>query len=141
MESSSDLRAHIFTAWIRRNRIFEGKEVVDNSFCPLEIKYDDLIEGYADEVSLVSDVFDNLFGAPMKCISKQQAPQVSGGTYQINIYFQLLKAKLEIYYGRSVCRRTLNGHYRVSYGYIDKTRQPSIGSRLSGAICYLMENA
>ena len=86
MESSNDLRAHIFTARIRRNRIFEGKEVVDNSFCPLEIKYDDLIEGYADEVSLVSDVFDTLFGALMKCISKRQAPQVSGGTYQINIY-------------------------------------------------------
>ena len=107
----------------------------------MEIKYDDLIEGYADEVSLVSDVFDNLFGAPMKCISKQQAPQVSGGTYQINIYFQLLEAKLEIYYGRSVYRRTFSGHYKVSYGYIDKTRQPSIGSRLTGAIRYLMENA
>jgi hypothetical protein len=58
----------------------------------LEIKYDDLIEGYADEVSLVSDVFDNLFGAPMKCISKQQAPQVSGGTYQINI-FSVIESK------------------------------------------------
>ena len=29
----------------------------------------------------------------------------------------------------------------MSYGYIDKTRQPSIGSRLTGAIRYLMENA
>ncbi len=85
MDSSNDLRAHIFTARIRWSRIFECKEVVDNPFCPLEIKYDDLIEDYADEVSLVSDVFDNLFGAPMKCISKRQAPQVSGGTYQINI--------------------------------------------------------
>ena len=85
MDSSNDLRAHIFTARIRWSRIFECKEVVDNPFCPLEIKYDDLIEDYADEVSLVSVVFDNLFGAPMKCISKRQAPQVSGGTYQINI--------------------------------------------------------
>ena len=71
MESSNDLRAHIFTARIRRSRIFECKEVVDNPFCPLEIKYDDLIEDYADEVSLVNDIFDNLFGAPMKCISKR----------------------------------------------------------------------
>ena len=85
MDSSNDLRAHIFTARIRWSRIFECKEVVDNLFYPLEIKYDDLIEDYADEVSLVSVVFDNLFGAPMKCISKRQAPQVSGGTYQINI--------------------------------------------------------
>ena len=64
-----------------------------------------------------------------------------GGAYQINIYLQLLKAKPEIYYGRSVYRRTFSGHYKVSYGYIDKTRQPSIGSRLTGAIRYFMENA
>ena len=44
---------------------FEGKEVVDNPFCPLEIEHDDWFEGYADEVSFVSDVFDNFFGAPM----------------------------------------------------------------------------
>jgi len=45
---------------------FEGKEVVDNPFCPLEIEHGDWFEGYADEVSFVSDVFDNFFGAPIE---------------------------------------------------------------------------
>lgn len=44
---------------------FEGKEIVDNPFSPLEIEHDDWFEGYADEVSFASDVFDNCFGEPM----------------------------------------------------------------------------
>ncbi|NQW00180.1 MAG: hypothetical protein HQ483_10815 [Rhodospirillales bacterium] len=43
----------------------EGKVPADNPFSPLEIEYDDWLDGYACEFEFVSDNFDACFGASL----------------------------------------------------------------------------
>lgn len=43
---------------------FEGKTPQDNPYSPLDIEHDDWLAGYIVEVELVSNNFDECFGAP-----------------------------------------------------------------------------